>query len=76
MFTTLLCLLYPPLKGFSHRLCPHIRVGHFTIPKSPSRGAPAKWLSHVKIGKIELNLHQKELSKIGAVTLGKGFIRK
>ena len=26
MFTTLLVLLYPPLKGFSHRSDSHIRV--------------------------------------------------
>ena len=26
MFTTLHCLLYPPLKGFSHRSDSHIRV--------------------------------------------------
>ncbi len=32
MFTTLLFILYPPLKGFSHRLCPHIRVVN-SIPK-------------------------------------------
>ena len=41
MFTTLLCLLYPPLKGFSHRLCPHIRVGHSLLLKPP-RGIQLK----------------------------------
>ena len=52
MFTTLLDLLYPPLKGFSHRLCPHIRVGHSLLLKPP-RGAQAQELSHEKGCKVE-----------------------
>ena len=44
MFTTLLDLLYPPLKGFSHRSDSHIRV-ESSLLLSPFKGSQAFWLS-------------------------------
>ena len=41
MFTTLLDLLYPPLKGFSHSL-DHVRIRDNPIPAAPPRGLKRK----------------------------------
>ena len=60
IFTTLLYLLYPPLKGFSHSLDSHIRVESSPLPSAPPRGISSKafemvtykWVLHIKIGEI------------------------
>ncbi len=43
LFTTPLCILYPPLKGFSHRSDSHIRV-YRALLQSLSRGIKPKGL--------------------------------
>ena len=41
ILTTLLILLYPPLKGFSHSL-DHVRIRDKPLPKDPPRGSLLK----------------------------------
>jgi len=58
-------LLYPPLKGFSHRSSPHIRVGLSLCPN------PFKGFSSQKAfkGKVELNLINKVLIRLSVPNL-------
>ena len=52
MFTTLLILLYPPLKGFSHRSDSRIHVYQALLLQAPQGVLKPKWLSPVKLGYI------------------------
>jgi hypothetical protein len=48
----LMLLLYPPLKGFSHR-SDHVRIRESSLFLRSPRGAQAQELSHEKGCKVE-----------------------
>ena len=54
MFTTLHALLYPPLKGFSHRSDSHTYVYDLLYSKRPSKGTQIRNLLNKGLHKVDL----------------------
>jgi len=67
MFTTLLCLLYPPLKGFSHSL-DHVRIRDKPLPAAPPRGLKLSAFDRLHIeGYLNLPAKGVFIKNIGAL---------